>query len=82
MTLAARRSGPRAPHTGTVIEFDEPRGLGTILGDDGRRYAFHCAAIADGTRTVAVGAQVAFAVVAGHRGLDEAQSILTIEPPA
>ena len=35
---------------GTVIEFDEPRGLGVIEGDDGERYPFHCTRIADGTR--------------------------------
>ena len=79
---APRRSPHGAPRTGVVVEFDDPRGLGTVLGDDGRRYPFHCAAIADGTRTVEVGAHVVFAVVAGHRGRDEAQSISTLVPPA
>ncbi len=78
--VKARRSGPRVPRTGTVVEFDEPRGLGAVLDDDGRRYRFHCAAIADGTRTIGVGARVAFAVVPGHLGRDEAHAILPLPP--
>jgi CspA family cold shock protein len=45
---------------GTVIEFDEARGLGAISGADGAVYPFHCTQIADGTRTVAVGQAVRF----------------------
>jgi len=78
--VGGRRSGARAPRTGAVVEFDEQRGLGTVLDDDGRRYRFHCAAIADGTRTVETGAHVVFAVVPGHLGRDEAQAILTLPP--
>jgi cold shock CspA family protein len=63
-----------------VTEFDDPRGLGTVLGDDGGRYSFHCSALADGTRTVVVGTRVAFAVAAGHGGRDEARSLVTIQP--
>ena len=44
------------PLTGTVTEFDDAAGLGTITSDDGTTYAFHCTAIADGTRTIANGA--------------------------
>ena len=72
------RLGPRAPRTGVVSEFDEDRGLGSVLGDDGHRYRFHCAAIVDGTRTVEVGTRVAFAVAAGHGGHYEARSIVGI----
>ena len=39
---------------GVVTAFDEPRGLGTIDAD-GTAYPFHCTALLDGTRTVAVG---------------------------
>jgi cold shock CspA family protein len=45
---------------GEVIEFDEPRGLGVVRADDGATYRFHCTAIADGTRTIGVGAVVEF----------------------
>ena len=42
----------RTIHTGMVEGFDDPRGLGTVLDDDGRRYGFHCTAIADGSTSV------------------------------
>ncbi len=49
---------------GTVEEFDEAEGLGTIGAADGRRFPFHCIEIADGTRTIEVGAEVRFRVLA------------------
>ena len=52
---------------GTVAEFSEPRGIGVIEAD-GTTYAFHCTQIADGTRTVRIGAAVEFDVVPGRRG--------------
>lgn len=60
---------------GTVVEFDEHRGLGAVEADDGRRYAFHCTAIADGTRTIRVDVSVEFEVVAGPLGGYEAASV-------
>jgi cold shock CspA family protein len=47
---------------GTVTEFDERRGLGTVRADDGRAYLFHCTQVAGGTRTIAVGTPVTFTV--------------------
>jgi cold shock CspA family protein len=66
----------RTIRTGIVDEFDDPRGLGTLLGDDGRRYGFHCTAIADGTRHIDVGARVTFILSAGHLGRVEAREIV------
>ena len=60
---------------GRVTSFDDKRGLGEIRTDDGRTYPFHCTVIADGTRTVAVGAPVEFDVVAGHGGRWEAAAV-------
>jgi cold shock CspA family protein len=60
---------------GTVADFDEAKGYGTIRGDDGRELFFHCTQIADGTRTIPVGAAVTFEVVAGRRGQWEAADI-------
>lgn len=57
---------------GTVVEFDERRGLGTVVADDGTRYPFHCTAIAGGTRTIPVGVSVRFDVAAGPLGRWEA----------
>jgi cold shock CspA family protein len=59
---------------GTVTEFDDPRGLGTITAGDAS-YPFHCTALLDGTRTVEVGTEVAFEVVPGRLGRWEATCI-------
>lgn len=61
---------------GVVTEFDEDRGLGTIEAG-GRTYPFHCTRIADGTRTIDVGARVAFEVRPGLLGQWEAAAIVT-----
>ena len=69
---------PGAPVLGPVVAFDAARGLGTVEAGDGRRLPFHCTAIADGSRTVEVGAAVAFVVVAGHLGRAEARGLTTL----
>jgi cold shock CspA family protein len=66
----------RTIRTGVVDQFDDARGLGTLLDDDGRRYGFHCTAIADGTRRIEVGARVTFVLAAGHLGRVEARQIM------
>ena len=48
---------------GVVAEFDEAAGLGSIDGEDGNSYPFHCIEIADGTRAIDVGAEVEFDVL-------------------
>jgi len=60
---------------GTVTEFDEARGYGTVTDDDGVERFFHCTQIADGARSVAVGTAVTFTVVAGHLGRWEAADL-------
>ena len=60
---------------GSVAEFDEHRGIGTITADDGTNYSFHCTQIADGTRTIDVNAPVDFEVRPGHLGQWEATAI-------
>ena len=47
---------------GKVTGFDPHRGLGTVLGDDGTEFPFHCVSIADGSRDIAVGEIVEFGV--------------------
>jgi cold shock CspA family protein len=49
-------------HDGTVTAFDVHRGLGTIVDHSGHEWPFHCVSIADGTRDIAVGSKVRFAV--------------------
>ncbi|MDP9419372.1 MAG: cold shock domain-containing protein [Actinomycetota bacterium] len=60
---------------GQVVDFDERRGWGTVRGDDGVELFFHCTAVADGSRTIAVGTPVAYEVVAGHLGRWEADGL-------
>lgn len=68
-------SGNVCALTGTVVAFDEHRGLGEIEVGDGRRFPFHCTQIADGTRTIAVGAAVQFTLMAGPGGRWEAARV-------
>lgn len=74
--------GAHVTALGTVVDFDEHRGYGTVRADDGRELFFHCTAIADGSRTIPVGASVAFAVVPGHRGTWEAANVQPVPTPA
>ncbi len=61
---------------GKVVEFDDFVGLGVVRTDDaGTDYPFHCTRIADGTRTVPVGATVDFVVEPHPRGRLEAAAI-------
>jgi len=61
--------------TGTVTEFDDPRGIGVITDVDGSEFPFHCTAIADGSRHIDVGATVRFVDRPGHQGRWEATEI-------
>lgn len=45
---------------GTVTTFDRDVGLGELTDDHGRVWPFHCIAIADGSRTIDIGAAVVF----------------------
>lgn len=65
---------------GTVVAFDEPRGLGTIDAD-GTPYPFHCTALLDGTRTVVVGTAVSFEVRPAGMGRWEATRIAAAPSP-
>jgi cold shock CspA family protein len=69
--------GPRA---GRVTAFDARRGLGEVAEEDGAPYPFHATAIADGTRSIEVGAAVTFLVGPGQGGRYEARSVLPSAP--
>jgi cold shock CspA family protein len=60
---------------GTVVEFDEVLGLGTVRSDAGRTYPFHCTQIADGSRRIEMGALVDFDIIPAHLGRWEASAI-------
>ena len=64
MSAAGSSSAGAAPMqrvlTGSVVRFDREVGLGEVEATDGTVYPFHCIVIADGTRSIEVGAAVAF----------------------
>ncbi len=72
MTELDRGTGRR----GTVTSFDEATGLGVIAGVDGVDHPFHCIEIADGSRSVQVGVEVGFDLLA-KLGRWEAANIRT-----
>lgn len=57
---------------GTIVDFDEHAGHGTLRDDAGPVLFFHCTAIADGSRTIEPGTRVAFDLTPGRRGDYEA----------
>jgi cold shock CspA family protein len=67
-----------ATRSGRVEAYDPQRGWGTIVADDGERLGFHCTQIADGSRTVTVGAPVRFRRVPAHLGRYEAAAVAAV----
>lgn len=68
-------TGTIGTRTGTVTAFDEDRGLGEITTDGGDVHHFHCTGIADGSRTIDVGAAVRFGLIPGRLGRWEAWDV-------
>jgi cold shock CspA family protein len=80
---------------GVVAAYDAGRGLGSIAESDGHAdaadrasevppgsvHAFHCTAIADGSRAIDPGTAVAFVLAAGLGGRLEARSVTPIGAP-
>lgn len=75
MSLAAPIGRHLGTHHGHVAAFDVEVGLGEIEGDEGGRHPFHCTAITDHSRDIALGRRVAFRLVAGHLGRIEAGEV-------
>jgi cold shock protein len=72
-------------HLGRVTSFDQCRGWGTVTEGSpaegsAAEFDFHATAIADGTRTIAVGTSVTFLIRPGHRGRYEARSLTPCDP--
>ena len=67
-------------HSGTVVEFDAERGRGVVEDAGGARLDFHCTRVADGSRSVPVGATVRYEVVPGALGRWEAAAIEVVSP--
>lgn len=62
---------------GRVITFDEHVGLGIIESND-EKIPFHCVNIADGTRTINLGAEVTFEKFMHPQGREEATNIVKL----
>jgi cold shock CspA family protein len=58
-----------------VTRFDENIGIGVVTSTDGAELTFHAVAIADGSRTIAVGTAVAYDVAPALLGRWEAANI-------
>lgn len=63
---------------GRVVWFDEHVGLGELADEEGRKWAFHCTAIADGSRVVQADQDVMFLIAAAGPGRWEARSVLVV----
>ena len=66
--------GSSGRRQGRVADYDHAAGYGTVVGHDDSWF-FHCTAIADGSRSIAVGTAVDFTLVPGHLGRMEARDI-------
>lgn len=66
---------------GRVVAFSSERCTGEVEDERGR-YPFHCVEIADGTRRIAEGTPVVFALRAAHGGIFEAVQLVATPAPA
>jgi CspA family cold shock protein len=53
-----------ATRRGVVAAFDEQSGLGVVATHEGIEHPFHCIEIADGSRTIDLGSEVSFDLLA------------------
>jgi len=60
---------------GRIESFDDRRGDGLLRTDTGEGLYFHCVNIADGSRSIALGASVSARRQVGHLGHDQATEI-------
>lgn len=64
----------------TVVAFDDFAGWGTLRDEDGTERFFHCTRIADGSRTIEVGAHVTYRLAPVGLGTWEAVEIRQAVP--
>jgi cold shock CspA family protein len=60
---------------GAIETFDDRRGDGIFLSDDGERLYFHCVSIANGTRLIEPGVRAQGERRVGHVGRDEVGAV-------
>lgn len=64
---------------GLIESFDDRRGDGVLLSDDGERFYFHCVSIANGSRHIDPGVRAQGERRVGHVGRDEVVAVAEIE---
>jgi len=63
---------------GRIEAFDDHRGDGLVVSDEGEALYFHCVNIADGSRRIARGAIISARRGVGRLGHDEAREIVKL----
>jgi hypothetical protein len=64
---------------GFIESFDDRRGDGVLLSDEGERFYFHCVSIANGTRHIDTGVRAQGERRVGHVGRDEVIAVTAFE---
>jgi hypothetical protein len=64
---------------GYIESFDDRRGDGVLLSDEGERFYFHCVSIANGTRHIETGVRAHGERRVGHVGRDEISVVTEIK---
>jgi hypothetical protein len=64
---------------GVIESFDDGRGDGVFLSDEGERLYFHCVTIANGTRHIDTGVRAEAERHVGHVGRDEVVAVTELE---
>jgi hypothetical protein len=64
---------------GYIESFDDRRGDGVLLSDEGGRFYFHCVSIANGTRHIETGVRAHGERRVGHVGRDEISAVTEIK---
>ena len=64
---------------GRIESFDDRRGDGVLLSDEGERFYFHCVSIANGTRHIEPGVRARGERRVGHVGRDEVVDVAECE---
>jgi cold shock CspA family protein len=64
---------------GHIESFDDRRGDGVLLSDEGEQFYFHCVSIANGTRHIESGVRAQGERRVGHVGRDEVVAVTEVE---
>jgi hypothetical protein len=63
---------------GLIESFDDHRGDGHLVSQQGQRFYFHCVEISDGSRTIPVGIRATAERQVGRLGRDEVVNVTAL----